>query len=200
MAVPRLAPYIWASWLAKVMAGETSCLWSPWFRTHNRLIDRHGGPPDLVEWTMMHARMLTDLTRDLARPGLRLYRERRFQIANPAYQTIVTGSIDLVAEEPGEVTVYDCKTGQPAASHEVQVMLYMYALERDPGTAGKSIRGAVIYKHSRRDIPYLSNSFASNFDYFARLLAGTDEMPKAPGRDCAFCPILREDCPERVEE
>ena len=34
MAVPRETPYIWATWLPRLLTGENSCEWAVWFKAH----------------------------------------------------------------------------------------------------------------------------------------------------------------------
>ena len=36
LAIPREHPYIWATWLARPLAGEAHCEWAGWFRAHYR--------------------------------------------------------------------------------------------------------------------------------------------------------------------
>lgn len=35
MAYLREEPYIWATWLAKILSGESSCEWAAWFRARH---------------------------------------------------------------------------------------------------------------------------------------------------------------------
>jgi hypothetical protein len=30
----RPEPYVWVSWITKILAGESSCVWSAWLRAH----------------------------------------------------------------------------------------------------------------------------------------------------------------------
>ena len=39
MAKSREAPYIWVTWLSKVMSGDTTCHWQSWFRSQNQLTE-----------------------------------------------------------------------------------------------------------------------------------------------------------------
>lgn len=35
MTRKREGPYVWATWLSRMMVGEACCQWAPWFKTHN---------------------------------------------------------------------------------------------------------------------------------------------------------------------
>lgn len=34
MAMARNSPYVWVTWLTKILAGEQSCEWASWFKAH----------------------------------------------------------------------------------------------------------------------------------------------------------------------
>ena len=46
MANPRKSPYIWVTWLAKVMSGDVTCHWQSWFQSHNQLTEKQSGDFD----------------------------------------------------------------------------------------------------------------------------------------------------------
>ncbi len=53
MALPREHPYIWATWLARLLAGEAHCEWAGWFLSDSpsplvRIITLY--EPDPAEW------------------------------------------------------------------------------------------------------------------------------------------------------
>ena len=33
-AIPRDHPYIWATWLPRLLVGDNSCEWAIWFKAH----------------------------------------------------------------------------------------------------------------------------------------------------------------------
>ena len=35
MARKRDGPYVWVSWITKLLAGEVNCEWAPWFKAHH---------------------------------------------------------------------------------------------------------------------------------------------------------------------
>ena len=73
MAVRRSGKsYIWVTWLSKLLVGEQSCEWSPWFRSHHegRSWDRavrpaDQGMPTLAEWQMKHTAGIVDTRESL---------------------------------------------------------------------------------------------------------------------------------------
>ena len=35
-STPRDFPYIWATWLPRLLTGENSCEWAVWFKAHHQ--------------------------------------------------------------------------------------------------------------------------------------------------------------------
>src|SRR5690606_30645947 len=118
-AVPRRRPYIWVTWLARVMSGEVWCHWQYWFQTHHILKDRQPSDFDSIAWNIEHTRLLTELRREVARPGVRMHTEFEFRIQVPPDDTTVAGKIDCRVDVGESLVVYDCKTGQPRVAHRV---------------------------------------------------------------------------------
>jgi len=53
----RSNPFIWVSWLSKLMAGEKQCQWASWFRSHY-VWEKVPSGLDLAKWTADHAQLL----------------------------------------------------------------------------------------------------------------------------------------------
>ena len=63
MAKPRDSkPYIWATWLSKLLSGDNACEWRAWFQAHhlNGSWTRAETTFDNVRWTMDHTKLLRD--------------------------------------------------------------------------------------------------------------------------------------------
>ena len=50
-------PYIWVSWLTKLLSGESQCVWSAWFRA-NHTYTKAPSDFDAGAWQIDHAAML----------------------------------------------------------------------------------------------------------------------------------------------
>ena len=80
--------------------------------------------------------------------------QNQFYYDRPGADLVVSGKPDLLAILGDVVEVCDCKTGQPRASDDVQVMLYMYFLPRSSQKfRGKTFRGQLVYADDRVEIP-----------------------------------------------
>lgn len=68
MATKRPKPYVWASWITKLLAGESQCAWAAWFRAHHRY-DKLPRDADLAAWTSGHTAMVGERSRVLTEDG-----------------------------------------------------------------------------------------------------------------------------------
>jgi len=206
MTRQRDAPYVWVTWLSKLMAGEVRCQWAPWFRTHHTEFARAPSDFQLAAWTAEHTQLLDELVKECQARGEGTYKEdqNRFRGRRPSGLTIA-GMPDLIAiDNTGRATIYDAKTGKPRQSDILQVMLYMMCLPyASPLYKGKELRGCVVYKSGDRSpIPAgaIDEAFQKNVTYFLNTLeasAAPDRTPSA--MECRFCDITKADCSERVE-
>src|SRR5262249_31185716 len=139
---PRSEPYVWATWITKLLAGEASCTWSAWFRAHHcaAKFDRPGDF-DLDLWQIEHTALIRRTAAEFAGKGYAVTVENQNQFVLNGKGGIFAGRPDLVAMRDGEGWVIDAKTGQPRASDRIQVMLYCWALPKtNPAYAGMRFR------------------------------------------------------------
>jgi hypothetical protein len=196
-ATPRNEPFIWATWLAKVMSGRVNCQWQYWFQSHHKLLSKQPSTFDVLNWQIGHTRLLTEVKQELLARGLRPRTEVSIKFELPGLETRISGKADCVVVDGSEVMLYDFKTGRQHKSDRLQVMIYMYGLATLPLYASSRIRGTVVYRDERVSVPDLSETFESDLTYFARLLSAATEPQREPGPDCAMCAISSIDCPDR---
>ncbi len=203
MASRRRTPYVWASWITKLLAGENQCTWAAWFRAHHRY-EKLPRDADLAAWTVEHGEMVSKCSRSLTADGYEAFREEQnsFKLVGRS-GAVLSGKPDLVAVQGSEVRVIDCKTGTPRHSDQLQVMLYLYTLPLADATyRDKAAQGEVVYRGDAVTIS--SNAIDGTF---MELLAGTLRLVTAeepPARvpsygECRFCDISKKDCPVRVD-
>ncbi len=69
-AVLKDEPYIWVTWLTRLIAGEAQCEWSLWYRARYRF-DKLAPGSDLVRWTMEHDHLVQARAEALVKAGLK---------------------------------------------------------------------------------------------------------------------------------
>ena len=205
MTTARSNTYIWATWLAKLMAGQQACEFSAWFKAHY-LYDKLPGGFDAGAWTIEHARCLHELRveRLQAREAVYVGTTNSFRY-QPRPGVTLAGRPDLIGDDLlSNPTVYAVKTGREKTSDWIEVLIYMHvlplAVERYRGIR---LDGCVVYADHRLSLPAASidGGFIRNFEYFLGVIAGESAPPKAPGEsECRFCNIGSSDCPERWGE
>ena len=60
MAVPREFPYIWATWLPRLLTGENSREWAVWFKAHHQNWDKIQSDFNQAEWMLNHTALLNE--------------------------------------------------------------------------------------------------------------------------------------------
>jgi PD-(D/E)XK nuclease superfamily len=202
----RSSVYVWVTWLSKLMAGESNCQWSAWFKSHHTEYARVPGNFQLAAWTTEHTQLLDEVSKERVSQGEIVYREGQnsFRAKRKSGLT-VAGTPDLISmeQESGRCFVYDVKTGTPRQSDIVQVALYMMFLPYATGLyKGKKLDGYVVYKTGKSEVPYkiIDEKFQKNVTYFLNILESSDPPPRLPTHaGCLWCDLTATDCHERIE-
>lgn len=200
---PRTEPYVWATWLTKPPAGEAACLRSLWFRAHYNAV-RVATDFDAAAWQVEHAALLRKAAAEYDAEGYTVFVENQNRFTLRGRTGTLAGKPAIVAVKKAEGVgwVIDTKTGLPKASDRAQVMLYMWALRRNPAYAGVRLSGRVQYKARYNLIApeEVDVLFSARVAEMMKEVCGDAEPRKAPNfKECEFCPLTSEDCPDRVE-
>jgi hypothetical protein len=198
----RPEPYVWVSWITKLLAGESSCLWSAWFRAHFQTAKAQNGL-DLGTWQIDHSAMLRKVAAEHEAEGLEVFTEVQNAFNLKGRIGTLAGKPDVVAVNGKVGLITDTKTGTPKASDRVQVLTYMWALPKtNPAFADVKFDGRVVYKTGYVLIPAeeAGEVFIRQVCDLMRVICGDAEPHKAPSfKECKFCPIGPEDCVDRVQ-
>ena len=142
-------PYIWVTWLPKLLSGLNSCEWASWFKAQH-YSDSWARMPsdfDLSKWLTSHTALLNELRGSWERQGYSVLTEDQNRFS-------LRGSSAVLAGKCGKIIVIDAKPGRPSHAHGVQVMLYMYTLPRAlERYRGLTLTGQVAYSDHVVDIP-----------------------------------------------
>jgi hypothetical protein len=203
MTKKRKQPYVWVTWLSKVMAGEQACIWASWFKAHYQDYPKVPSDFDLARWNLDHTHLLVRTRGELSAPGveIRVEGQNAFRYRYPG-GAILAGKPDMVVIEDGEALILDCKTGRARVSDQIQVLIYMAVLPACfPELSDYPLRGRVVYTDNLVDIPAraVDAGFRKHLDNFFQLIASEAPPAKVPNaRECLFCDITKTDCPSRV--
>jgi RecB family exonuclease len=196
-------PYVWITWLTRLLVGEASCEWAAWFQAQHESWSWSKVPSsfDHVGWQLAHTAKLNTVHAELEAEGLTVSLERQNAFTLKGRAIAIGGKPDLIARSTEGAIVLDVKTGKPSASHAVQVMAYMYAVPRAlPEYRGLPLDGRLVYTDHEVEIPAsaIDSVFVDSLTSLLRRLGAADPARKVPSTaECGFCPITQSDCPER---
>lgn len=207
MAEKRVGlPYIWVTWLTKLLSGETSCEWASWFQAQHDRKTWTALPDDFdsTAWLLEHTAATNKYRKMLEDQGFYVSTESQNRFHLEGKTAKIGGKPDLIAKKGNDGIIVDIKTGQPRASDHVQVMLYMYAVPKAFPDKYKDVvfEGRVVYGEREVSVPStaVDGKFIGRFSELIRRLASNEPARKVPSYgECGFCRIPVSECPERVD-
>ena len=203
MARPRESPYIWTTWIARLLAGESHCEWAGWFRANYQDWTKPPSDFDSARWMMDHTALVNRERESRERLGYEVFTENQNSFRLRGKSATVAGKPDLIAVKGQDAVIIDAKTGKPSPSHAVQVITYMYAVPKAlEQYRGIRFKGHVVYSDSQVGIPAsaVDEKIVERLGSLIRRLVSETPARRVPsGSECRFCDITAEDCPERVE-
>ena len=146
-------PFIWVTWLSKLLAGDDNCEWASWFKTQFdgnswTKVDRGS---NLAGWLVSYTDLLNSRSRVLREKGYKVTREAQNHFTVISRVATISGKPDLIARQGNLVWIVDGKTGKPKTADLVQVMLYMHLLPMArPDLQGATIKGPGGLQRPRR--------------------------------------------------
>ena len=204
MARAREHPYVWATWIARLLAGEAHCEWASWFRAHYQDWARPPSDFDQTRWMMDHADLVSQARESREKLGFTVYTENQNSFRLRGKLATLAGKPDLIAVKGGDAVIIDAKTGRPSPYHSVQALTYMYAVPRAmPEYRDMEFRGHLIYPESHVQIPVsgLDRQFIDRLGSLIRRLADETPARRVPSAsECRWCDITSADCPDRIDD
>ena len=130
LAQRREHPYIWASWLPRLLTGENSCEWAIWFKAHYQDWARSPSKFNQAQWMLNHTALLNKRKANWKHGGFDVNIEGQNSSELHGRSATLVGKPDLITQRDGQAVIVDVKTGQDSPRHVVQVMIYLYAIPR----------------------------------------------------------------------
>ena len=117
MPRPRESPYIWATWLARLLAGEASCEWASWFRSHHQDWAKPPSDFDSTQWMLDHTALVNQARESREKLGYTVFTENQNSFRLRGKSATLAGKPDLIAVKGQDVVIIDAKTGKPGPAH-----------------------------------------------------------------------------------
>jgi hypothetical protein len=202
---PRHHPYTWASWLSPLLSGDAQCLYQPWVQSQFQIQKIEHSDFDLVRWKVEHQQMVEARANQLFGDGWTVSIEDQNKFTLNGKTTTLAGKPDIVAVRGDDGLVVDCKSGRRRSSDALQVLLYIFAIPMYHRLWRPSLRlaGEVRYRDGALEIQ--PEQFTPELRQRIVTMVARMGNPAAPLRtpsasECAFCPVSKADCPDRVEQ
>ena len=206
MAVKKDHPYIWTTWLTRLLSGDSSCEWAAQFRAHHesKSYSKVSSGFDAARWQMEHTALLNKARAEMESTGANVYIEGQNFFTLRGRTATLSGKPDLVSIEGNTGVIGDAKTGQQSISHQIQVLIYMYALPKAlPQYRDVTFEGKLVYPDEEVFIPSdgVNEGFVTELGGLITRLADSGPAIKTPSKqECSFCNITMADCKERIDD
>lgn len=196
-------PYLYVTWLAKHLAGESQCVWSLWFQSRFKF-EAVETDFDKAAWSKEHDALVAKRSELLTGSGYTVSTENDNYFQIKGETSIIAGKMDLVTRKDAYAIVLDGKTGQKRKSDWWQALIYMAVLPIRWHRPNMRISGEVFYKDGtsiRIEPEELTADLKTQIFTLARFIGSRGEPPaKSPSpMECKFCKIGKNDCPQRID-
>ena len=197
-------PYIWATWLPRLLTGERSCEWAIWFKAHHQGWNRKPSDFNQADWLAQHTALLNEQRDQWTHSGydVRLENQNAFRLRGQS--AILAGKPDLLVLNNDRILIVDVKGGQEQPWHRYQVMIYMYALPKAmPEYRDAKFSGEIVYNDHTHRVPQggIDQGFIRNLGSLIRRIAAPEPSVRVPSaQECRFCDITAADCPDRMDD
>lgn len=204
MATQRRDPYIWTTWITGALASDDQCRYAPWFKSHfqyEKVVRTDG---NLTKWKAEHGDMVTARVLSLIADGWTVFLEAQNKFTLEGKAATLSGVPDIVAVRENEGLVVDCKSGKPRDKDFWQVCIYLMVLPlTHTACKGRRLVGEVQYRDHSLLIQPEEFTLAMRESITAQIRETGSPTPPArvPSyRECLFCDISKQDCPDRIEK
>ena len=194
--------------LARLLAGDTSCLFSVWFRSWHRDYETTGNGSDQADWNSRRSSLVRETSARLEQRGDDVYLELRngFEATGSRSGARIVGRPGIIVRHAdGSVTVYDVRSGEPGATEEALVKLHMYLLPRSNHGLWRRARpgGCMLYDDGtkrRITAAEIDDEFRERVAEVMRQIASAEPARHVPGtEECGRCVLTSDDCSERID-
>lgn len=180
---------IGVSTISKLISGAESCPFKYWYALrHKDIGEKESLSPQLIQWKIRHTQVVSKIIEDIQKLGGELKRERWVKLPL-SKDDILIGKVDMIHENGKVINLYECKSGNPNSADAIQLLIYLYVLNKEESYKDKELKGILSYtdyqqEYSILDIP---EEIQESIEKYSKILLSEDEPPKYEGSSCRFC-------------
>jgi hypothetical protein len=199
----RHRPYVWVTWITKLLGGDDRCLWKAWYKSQYKY-EKQPETPERQEffakYTAKHDAITRTRAAELKALGYLTKEEdeNKFKLQGKAGD--LAGKPDLTGIKDDTALVVEAKSGKRREADLWQVLVYLFALPRTwMKGSGLKLVGEVEYANERRQVPPLDEQRAQKIGQIMQTVTGPDIPPTSPSfHECRYCDIIG--CEDKVTE
>ena len=198
---PRGRSYVYPTWVTKLLAGESRCWYSAWYKCHFKYLkkaDDQDREDFFAEYNEAHNKIEERRAAALREDGwtVKVEADGEFKIRGEAGD--LSGKPDIVAMKGETALVVEAKSGKPRQSDHWQVLLYMVFLPLSWMKGFREVRGEVEYRDGIVDVRPITEAERTKIKEALRRVTGPHAPVAQPSRsECKFCDVAR--CQYREE-
>jgi CRISPR/Cas system-associated exonuclease Cas4 (RecB family) len=207
----RKKPYVWVSWLTKLLSGEERCWYRLWYKAHfkyEKVADPAceackdggtGGPCEDPEtcrvsffrsYNEKHDAITNRREAELKAEGYVTRKEKDAEFKLQGKSADVAGKPDLVGVQGQEVLVIDAKSGRRRDSDHWQVLIYMFGLPLSWLGGEFKLRGEVAYKDGNVAVQSLTTASRNRIVAAVNRASEPEPPAAAPSaQECKYCDV-----------
>lgn len=195
----RRRPYVYCTWLTKLLSGESQCWFAAWYKTTHKYEKVSDDFPNRDEWLRKHDAITNRREAELLSEGWVTRKEDAAEFILTGSSADLAGKPDLVAMQGDRAIVVDAKSGKPRKADHWQVLIYQFAL---PLTWLKGFRVAGQIERPdnvREEVRPLGEAEKDAIVVAVRRASAPEPPAASPGpSECRFCEI--KNCPHRYQK
>lgn len=194
----RGKPYVWVTWLTKLLAGEYKCWFAAWYKAHFKYekIEDPERESFFAKYTAIHDKIVENRVERMRDDGwlVRVEDEGEFRLEGKL--GTLAGKPDIVGIRDGIAVAIDGKSGKRRLSDHWQVLIYMLALPLTWLRGHTELHGEVQYRDGAEGVRELGDPERAKISEAMKIVAGPDRPETSPSSfECGRCDIAS--CPDR---
>ena len=194
----RRKPYVWATWITKLLSGENKCWHAAWYKSRYKATKTPDDPDRadfFKEWTRKHDALIATADARYKKNGYVTKLEEQAEFKLVGKLADVAGKPDLVAMKDGRAVVVEGKAGRKRPADHWQVLIYLFGLPLS-WTADLKLEGALEYADGEEIVRDLGKRERTAIIDAIRAVSLPDEPAHSPSpNECRYCDVAA--CQER---
>ncbi len=197
----RRSPYIWPTWLTKLIAGEEKCWYKSWWKATRKYTKKEDpARADFFrEWTAKHDGLTNRRVARMKKDGWVCKVEDEGEFNLQGKTATLAGKPDIVGIRDGRGLVVDAKAGKQRESDHWQVLIYKFALPLSWFPPKIPLDGEIQYKNEAVAVRKLGAGEVEEITGAIRRVSNLETPPDAiPSTfECGRCDVAA--CKSRLE-